>query len=51
MDGLMYLTQNPAEYSNNIVLDATWALTIYCLVRAIRTERLRWWIWLGIVVD
>ena len=50
MDGLLYLTRDPAEYSNNIVLDTTWAFAILCFIRAVRSDQLRWWIGLGITI-
>src|SRR5262249_14084519 len=34
LDGLRYLTADPAEFNHNITLDVAWALTILCFVRA-----------------
>jgi hypothetical protein len=49
LDGLLYLTRDPAEFSNNITLDVAWALTILCFVRAVRSGKLGWWVGLGAV--
>src|SRR5262249_4400916 len=50
LDGVLFYTYDPAEFSNNIVLNATWALTILCLHRALRSGRLGWWLGLGVAV-
>jgi hypothetical protein len=48
MEGLIYFTADAAEFSNNVVLDAFWAVAILCFHRALRTERIQWWIGLGL---
>ena len=50
LDGLAYLTNDPADYSNNIVTNILWAYTAWFIYRAIRTNRLGWWIAVGVVV-
>jgi 4-amino-4-deoxy-L-arabinose transferase-like glycosyltransferase len=50
LDGLIFFTYDTAEFSNNVVLNATWALTILCFYRAARTQRWRWWFLTGLVV-
>ncbi|MCE9530064.1 MAG: glycosyltransferase family 39 protein [Planctomycetes bacterium] len=50
LDGLIYLTREPAEFNNNIALDTAWILTIFCFVRAIRSGTIVWWVALGIAV-
>jgi len=50
MEGLIFFNYDASEFSNNVVLNACWAVSILCLHRAIRTDRLRWWIGLGIAV-
>jgi 4-amino-4-deoxy-L-arabinose transferase-like glycosyltransferase len=50
LDGLAYLTNDPADYSNNIVTNILWAYTAWFIYRAIRTNRLAWWIAVGVVV-
>jgi 4-amino-4-deoxy-L-arabinose transferase-like glycosyltransferase len=50
LDGLIFCTYDPAEFSNNVVLNATWALTVLCLHRALRSGGVRWWLGLGLAV-
>jgi len=50
LDGLTYMTGDAAEFSNNVSLNVAWALTVLFFVRAVRTEKLRWWLALGITV-
>jgi 4-amino-4-deoxy-L-arabinose transferase-like glycosyltransferase len=50
LDGLAYLTNDPADYSNNIVTNILWAYTAWFIYRALRTDRLAWWIAVGVVV-
>jgi 4-amino-4-deoxy-L-arabinose transferase-like glycosyltransferase len=48
LDGLIYLTGEAAEFSNNLALSPAWALTVWFFVRATRTGRLGWWLALGV---
>lgn len=48
LDGLIYLTGDLAEFSNNVVLDAAWALTALFFVRAVKSGRRGWWFALGV---
>lgn len=50
LDGLTYLSAEPAEFSNNIALNAAWALTVLYFSRAVRTGLTRWWLALGVTV-
>ena len=50
LDGLLYFTYDTAEFNNNVVLNATWALTILCFYQAVRTRRWRWWLAAGAVI-
>jgi hypothetical protein len=50
LDGLVFFSYDPAEFNNNVVLDACWALTVLCLHRALRTDALGWWLGLGAAV-
>ncbi|MBI3411793.1 MAG: glycosyltransferase family 39 protein [Planctomycetes bacterium] len=47
LDGLMYLTGDTSEFSNNVALNVAWAFTVLCFVRAVRTGKLSWWLGLG----
>jgi len=49
-DGQMYFTNDGAEYSNNVVLNAGWAWLILCVHRAIFRRSLGWWIGVGVVL-
>jgi 4-amino-4-deoxy-L-arabinose transferase-like glycosyltransferase len=49
LDGLIFFNYDTAEFSNNVVLNATWALTILCFYHAVRSQRWRWWIMAGVV--
>src|SRR5207248_7782920 len=37
-----------AEFNNNVVLNASWAASILCFHRALRTDRISWWLGLGV---
>ncbi len=50
LDGLSFFTGDSAEFSNNVVLNAAWALTVLFYLRAIRAGRWRWWVALGLTV-
>jgi hypothetical protein len=43
LEGSLYLTNDPAEWSNNVALDLGWALVILFAYRAIRTGSTGWW--------
>ncbi len=47
-EGIIFFAWEPAEFSNNVVLNACWALAILCLHRALATDRARWWAGLGL---
>jgi hypothetical protein len=47
LDGLKYLTNNPAEYGNNVLLNLAWAWLVVCSHRALATGRTRWWLAVG----
>src|SRR5262249_10238938 len=50
LDGLIFFTYDTAEFSNNVVLNTTWALTVLCFFHAARTRQWRWWLLTGIVI-
>jgi 4-amino-4-deoxy-L-arabinose transferase-like glycosyltransferase len=50
LEGLVFFNYDAAEFSNNVVLDACWALAVLCFQRALRTDRPRWWLGLGLAV-
>jgi hypothetical protein len=50
LDGLIFFNYDPAEFSNNVVLTAAWALTVLCFFHAASTQRLRWWLLTGVVI-
>jgi 4-amino-4-deoxy-L-arabinose transferase-like glycosyltransferase len=50
LEGIVYFTYDPAEFSNNVVLDATWALSIVAFFLALRTGRRRWWLGTGLAL-
>jgi len=50
LDGLIFMTGDPSEYSNKVVLDTVWALTVLFFVFALRTGKIRWWVAMGTVV-
>jgi hypothetical protein len=50
LDGLVYFNYDTAEFSNNVVLNATWALTILCFYHAARTQQWRWWLLTGLAI-
>jgi hypothetical protein len=43
LDGLTYLTRDAAEFNNQVVLVAFWALAIWCCWRAAVGGRWSWW--------
>jgi 4-amino-4-deoxy-L-arabinose transferase-like glycosyltransferase len=47
LDALAYLTNDPADFSNNVVLNLLWAMTTLALFRAIRSGRTRTWLVVG----
>lgn len=47
LEGLIFFNYDVSEFSNNVVLNACWASAILCFHRALRTDRLGWWIGLG----
>ena len=49
-DGLMYLTNDGAEYSNNIVLNAGWAWLILATHRAVFRRSFTWWCAVGVIL-
>jgi 4-amino-4-deoxy-L-arabinose transferase-like glycosyltransferase len=49
-DGQMYFTNDGAEFSNNVVLNAGWAWLILCVHRAIFRRSLGWWIGVGVIL-
>ncbi|MFN4257867.1 MAG: glycosyltransferase family 39 protein [Gemmataceae bacterium] len=48
MDGLTFLTINPAEFNNNILLNAGWAWMVYCSHQALFQNKSRWWVAVGV---
>lgn len=50
LDGLTYFTFDAAEFNNNVMLNAFWSSTILCVYLGVRTDRMRWWIGLGVSV-
>jgi 4-amino-4-deoxy-L-arabinose transferase-like glycosyltransferase len=50
MEGLIFFNYDASEFSNNVVLNACWALTVLCFHRALRTDRWTWWVALGLAV-
>ena len=49
LDGLMYFTNDVAEYSNNVVLNAGWAWLAVVYRSALTTGALRWWLVAGLI--
>jgi 4-amino-4-deoxy-L-arabinose transferase-like glycosyltransferase len=47
LDGLSYLTGDAADFNNNILLCALWALAVMSFERATRTGSTAWWLALG----
>jgi 4-amino-4-deoxy-L-arabinose transferase-like glycosyltransferase len=47
LEGLIFLTHDGAEFSNNVVLDACWAVALLASYKAVKTDRLGWWLTLG----
>ncbi len=50
LDGLIFMTGDPSEFSNNVVLNTAWSLTVLFFVYAIRGGKIRWWLAMGAVV-
>jgi 4-amino-4-deoxy-L-arabinose transferase-like glycosyltransferase len=50
LEGLVFFNYDASEFSNNVVLNACWAVAILCLYRALHTDRPRWWLGLGATV-
>ncbi len=50
LEGLVFFNYDTAEFNNNIVLNATWALLILCGYHAARGQRWRWWFATGVVL-
>lgn len=50
LDGLMYFTNDPAEYSNNVVLNTGWAWLVVATFRAVRSGSIGWWAVVGVVL-
>ena len=50
LEGLVFFNYDTAEFSNNVVLNTTWALMILCFYQAARTQQGRWWIVTGFVI-
>jgi hypothetical protein len=50
LDGVIFFTYDAAEFSNNVVLNGCWAVIVLCAHRAWRTDRLRWWLGLGVAI-
>lgn len=50
LDGLMYFTNDPAEYSNNVVLNTGWAWLAVTTFRAVRTHSVWWWLAVGVTL-
>jgi 4-amino-4-deoxy-L-arabinose transferase-like glycosyltransferase len=47
LEGVVFLNYEPADFSNNVALNACWALAVVAFHRALRTDRLRWWLATG----
>lgn len=43
LDGLTYLGRDAAEFNNQVVLVAFWALAVWCCWNAARRDRWGWW--------
>jgi 4-amino-4-deoxy-L-arabinose transferase-like glycosyltransferase len=50
MEGLIFFNYDASEFSNNVVLNASWAVSILCFHRALHADRISWWLGLGIAV-
>jgi hypothetical protein len=49
LEGLVYFNYwFPAELNHNVACNACWAGVVLCLFEALRTDRLRWWLALGL---
>lgn len=48
LEGSLYLTYDPVEWSNNVALDLGWALVVLLAHRAVRTGATRWWAAVGL---
>ncbi len=49
-DGQIYFTNDGAEFSNNIVLDAGWAWLVFCTHRAVFRRSTGWWFGVGVAL-
>ena len=50
LEGYLLFNLEGADYSNNIVLCATWMATVLSLQQALKSDALRWWLALGLSV-
>lgn len=50
LEGYLLFSFEGADYSNTLVLSATWMATILSLQQALKTNALRWWLLLGVSV-
>jgi 4-amino-4-deoxy-L-arabinose transferase-like glycosyltransferase len=50
LEGLVFFNYDTAEFNNNVVLNATWALMILCFYHAAHNQQWRWWIATGVVI-
>ncbi|MCE9563795.1 MAG: glycosyltransferase family 39 protein [Planctomycetes bacterium] len=50
LEGSLYLTCDPAEWSNNVALDLGWACIILFGYHAVRTGSTRWWAAVGLAI-
>jgi 4-amino-4-deoxy-L-arabinose transferase-like glycosyltransferase len=50
LEGYLMFSFEGADYSNTLVLCATWMATILSLQQALQTNALRWWLLLGVSV-
>jgi len=48
LEGSLYLTHDPSEWSNNVALDLGWACIILFGYHAVRTGSTRWWAAVGL---
>jgi 4-amino-4-deoxy-L-arabinose transferase-like glycosyltransferase len=50
LEGSLYFTADPAEWSNNVALDLGWAAVILFGYYAVRTTSTRWWAAAGLAI-
>jgi Dolichyl-phosphate-mannose-protein mannosyltransferase len=50
LEGYLFFTLESPEYSNNVILCATWMATVLSLQQALKSNTLRWWLGLGVSV-